>query len=307
MSSTPLSGVLAPVITPFAADLTPDAGRLVAHCRWLVSQNCGLALFGTNSEANSLSVDERLRLLDAVVAGGVEPTKMMPGTGCCSLVDSARLTAHAVSHGVGGVLMLPPFYYKNVSDEGLYRSFAEIIERVGDDRLRIYLYHFPQMSAVPFSVELVRRLVTGFPGIVVGMKDSSGERDRIHTMLEAFPGFGYFVGSEMLLLENLRAGGVGCISATANINPAAIARLCVSWQSSEADTLQAALDAVRGAVQAFPLIPALKTIVSHYSGDTSWNRLRPPLVELTSADGEKLLSALRDIHFEMPGLQQTTS
>jgi 4-hydroxy-tetrahydrodipicolinate synthase len=299
MSSNLLSGVLAPVVTPFSEDLAPDPERLVAHCRWLLSQNCGLAIFGTNSEANSLSVDERLRLLDAVVAAGLDPGRMMPGTGCCSIVDSARLTSHAVSHGAGGVLMLAPFYYKNVSDEGLYRNFAEVIERVGDDRLRVYLYHFPQMSAVPFSLELVQRLVRDFPGIVVGMKDSSGDRARIQAVLEALPGFGYFVGSEMLLLENLRAGGVGCISATANVNPAAIARLCDGYRSDEAEAMQAALDAVRGAVQAFPLIPALKTILSHYRHDPDWNRLRPPLVELGPKEGGELISVLQALHFEL--------
>lgn len=299
MSTNPLSGVFAPVVTPFSADLSPDPERLVAHSRWLASRGCGLALFGTNSEANSLSVDERLRLLDAVVEAGLEPKRMMPGTGCCSISDSARLTAHAVSHGVGGVLMLPPFYYKNVSDEGLYRSFAEVIERVGDDRLRIYLYHFPQMSAIPFGLDLVRRLVRDFPGIVVGMKDSSGDRSRIRTMLEAIPGFGYFVGSEMLLLENLRAGGAGCISATANVNPAAIARLCDEFRSETAEEMQASLDAVRGAVQAFPLIPALKTILAQSRSDPEWNRLRPPLVEMSPKEREALLASLRAVGFEL--------
>ena len=176
-----------------------------------------------------------------------------------------------------------------MSDEGLYRSFAEIIERVGDDRLRIYLYHFPQMSAVPLGIELVGRLIEAFPENVVGMKDSSGDTENLEAMLRTFPGFGYFAGSESLLLTNMRAGGVGCISATANINPAAIDGLFQKWQTDDADTLQESLDQVRGTVQQFPLVPALKTIISHYGSDSEWNRLRPPLVELDEVQGEKLI------------------
>ena len=298
-----MSGVLAPVVTPFTSDLTPDAERLLKHCRWLQDQNCGLAVFGTNSEANSLSVGERTRLLDMLIEQGLDPKRMMPGTGCCSIVDSVTLTKHALAHGVGGVLMLPPFYYKGVSDEGLYRTFAEIIERVGDDRLRIYLYHFPQMSQVPLGIELVGRLRESFPRIVVGMKDSSGDRDNLNAVLSAFPGFGYFAGNETLLLANMRAGGVGCISATANVNPKAMDGLFQNWQTDDADSMQSSLNDVRGAVQQFPLVPALKKIISHYAGDPEWNRLRPPLVELAEADGDKLIADLDAVGFEMQGIR----
>ncbi len=301
-SSRLMSGVLAPVVTPFRQDLTPDRDRFLRHCRWLLSQNCGLAAFGTNSEANSLSVDERVQLLDSLLEAGLDPKRMMPGTGCCALTDTVRLTSHAVAQGVGGVLMLPPFYYKGVSDEGLYRSFAEVIDRVGDDRLRIYLYHFPQMSAVPISIGLVGRLREAFPGVVVGMKDSSGDREHLEAVLRAFPGFGMFAGNETLLLANLRAGGVGCISATSNVNPSAIDRLFQKWQEEDADAMQASLNDVRLAVQQFPLVPALKKIISHYARDPEWNRLRPPLVELGETDGKKMIAALEKHGFEMPGV-----
>ena len=297
-----LEGVLAPVVTPFQRDLSPDGKRLIRHCRWLLEQNCGLAVFGTNSEANSLSVEERIELLDLLLDAGLDPKRMMPGTGCCALPDTVRLTSHAVEAGAAGVLMLPPFYYKGVSDEGLYRSFAQVIDRVGDDRLRVYLYHFPQMSAVPFSLELVGRLREAFPGIVVGMKDSSGDRAHLESVLRAFPGFGMFAGNETLLLANMRAGGAGCISATANVNPAAIDRLFRNWRSGEAEAIQASLNDVRLAVQQFPLVPALKKIVSHFASDPEWNRLRPPLVELAESDGRKLISDLEKLRFEMPGL-----
>jgi 4-hydroxy-tetrahydrodipicolinate synthase len=303
MKSTPLmSGVLAPVVTPFHRDLSPDGERLLRHCRWLLQRNCGLAVFGTNSEANSLSVEERMQTLDRLIDAGLDASRMMPGTGCCAFPDTVRLTAHAVSRGVGGVLMLPPFYYKGVSDEGLYRSFAEVIDRVGDDRLRVYLYHFPQMSAVPLSIELVGRLRDGFPSVVVGMKDSSGDREHLEAVLRAFPGFGMFAGNETLLLANLRAGGAGCISATANVNPAAIDRLFQSWRKEDAESIQASLNDVRLAVQRFPLVPALKKIISHYAADPEWNRLRPPLVELSDPQGKELIADLDKVGFSMPGV-----
>ncbi|HET6367964.1 MAG TPA: dihydrodipicolinate synthase family protein, partial [Pseudomonadales bacterium] len=213
-----ISGVLSPVVTPFRADLSPDPERFVRQCRWLLSQNVGLAVFGTNSEANSLSVDEKIELLDRLVAAGLDPARMMPGTGACALTDTVRLTAHAVKAGCGGVLMLPPFYYKGVSDDGLFRSFAEVIERVADVRLRVYVYHIPPVSQVPITLPLIERLLKAYPGTVAGVKDSSGDWGNTKAMLDAFAasGFDVFAGSETFLLANMRGGGKGCISATAN-------------------------------------------------------------------------------------------
>src|SRR5258706_8891247 len=161
-----IKGVLSPVVTPFKTDLSPDPARFVKQCRWLLSQDVGLAVFGTNSEANSLSTEEKIELLDRVVAGGVDPGRLMPGTGCCALTDSVRLTAHAMKLGAGGGLMLPPFYYKGVSDDGLFRSFAEVIERVGDRRLRLYVYHLPPVFQVPIILGLIQRLLKAHPGIL---------------------------------------------------------------------------------------------------------------------------------------------
>src|SRR5260370_3506155 len=143
-----IRGVLAPVVTPFRADLSPDRERFIRHCQWLLLQNCGLAPFGTTSEANSMSTDERISLLEVLIAAGIDPSRMMPGTGCCSIVDTVALTAHAVKHGCAGVLMLPPFYYKDVSEEGLYFYFSDVLQCVGDTRLRIYLYHIPPVAII---------------------------------------------------------------------------------------------------------------------------------------------------------------
>jgi len=297
-----MSGVLSPVVTPFKADLSVDPARLTRQCRWLLSQNCGLAVFGTNSEGNSLSVEEKIDLVDALVDGGVDTGRMMPGTGACAIPDAVRLTAHAVKRGCAGVLMLPPFYYKGVSDEGLFRAYSEVIQRVGDARLRIYLYHIPPVAQVPVTLTLIERLLKDYPEVVVGIKDSSGDWDNTQAMLKRFPDFAVFAGSESFLLANMRGGGAGCISATANINPAAIHALYAGWQEAGADAMQAKLDDLRGAVQKFPMIPALKAAVAHYSGDAGWARVRPPLVELTVDQKAGLVAELEKRGFAMPGL-----
>src|SRR6266705_3927738 len=181
-----IRGVLAPVVTPFKADLSPDRERFIGHCQWLLSQNCGLAVFGTNSEANSMSAEERMKLLDILVATGIDTSRMMPGTGCCSIVETVELTTHAVRHGCAGVLMLPPFYYKDVSEEGLYRYFSEVVQRVGDARLKIYLYHIPPVAVVGITTGLVERPLAAYPNAIAGMKDSSGDWNNTKTFLDAF-------------------------------------------------------------------------------------------------------------------------
>src|SRR3982750_4856101 len=247
-----IEGVLSPVVTPFRKDYSPDEDRFVRHCRWLLKSGCaGLAIFGTNSEANSMSVAEKRTLLEALAAGGVSPSQLMPGTGHCALSDSIELTRAAVRLGCAGVLMLPPFYYKGVSDEGLYRNFAEVIERVGDERLQLYLYHIPPVSQVPISLALIEKLVSKYPGIVAGVKDSSGDWSNTKAMLDNFSknNFDVFAGGEEFLLANMRGGGKGCITATGNVNPAAIDELYKNWRSADADAQQAAITATRKLVQ----------------------------------------------------------
>jgi 4-hydroxy-tetrahydrodipicolinate synthase len=300
-----ITGVLSPVVTPFKADLSPDPERFVRQCRWLLSQDVGLAVFGTNSEANSLSSDEKVELLDRLVAAGVDPGRMMPGTGCCALTDSVRLTAHAMKLGCGGVLMLPPFYYKGVSDDGLFRNFAEIIERVGDRRLKIYLYHIPPVSQVAITLPLIERLLKAYPGIVAGAKDSSGDWNNTKAYLDNFAkqGFDVFPGSETFLLQGMRGGGVGCISATANVNPGAIARLFATWQAADADRQQERLNEIRAIFARLPMIPALKAAIAHYGGDAAWSTVRPPLVELAPQQKASLVADLGKAGFTMPGLK----
>jgi 4-hydroxy-tetrahydrodipicolinate synthase len=300
-----ITGVLSPVVTPFKADLSPDPERFVRQCRWLLTQNVGLAVFGTNSEANSLSVEEKIELLDRLVAAGLDPARMMPGTGHCALTDSVRLTAHAVKVGCGGVLMLPPFYYKGVSDDGLFRSFAEVIERVGESRLRVYVYHIPPVSQVPITTGLVERLLKAYPAQTAGMKDSGGEWKNTQAFIDAFAksGFDVFAGSETFLLQNMRAGGAGCISATANVHPGPIAHLFDTWQAADAERQQARLDEIRGTFAKFPMIPALKAAIAHHGGEPAWATVRPPLVDLTAEQAKALVTELDQRHFTMPGLK----
>ena len=326
-----ICGVLAPVVTPFKSDLSPDSQRFITHCKWLLSQNCGLAVFGTNSEANSLSLEERLNLLDELVAAGIDPSRMMPGTGCCSIMETVELTKQAVGHGCAGVLMLPPFYYKDVSEEGLYRYFSEVVQRVGDARLKIYLYHIPPVAVVGITTGLVERLLAAYPNAIAGMKDSSGDWNNTRMFLDAFvtasparTGFDIFVGSESFLLANMRNGGVGTISATANVNPAAIHELyrkCsgvrvkrrsnqkalgTSASTTELEHDQARLNVVRQVFSSrkFPsMIAAMKQAIAIYTNDPAWAKVRPPLVELTPEQAKTLAAELKAISFEMPGLR----
>lgn len=327
VASKRIRGVLAPIVTPFRADLSPDRERFIRHCKWLLLQNCGLAPFGTTSEANSMSTDERISLLDALVAAGIDPSRMMPGTGCCSIVETVALTAHAVKHGCAGVLMLPPFYYKDVSEEGLYRHFSEVVQRVGDARLRIYLYHIPPVAIVAITPRLVERLLKAYPNAIAGMKDSSGDWNNTKTFLDAFAetarpartGFDVFVGSETFLLANMRNGGAGTISATANVNPRAIHELyaeCtrnqtsdIGHQTSELEQQQARLNVVREVFsRKFPsMIAAIKQAIAIYANDPEWARVRPPLVELTTAQAKLLGAELKAIGFAMNGIRDTES
>lgn len=291
------SGVISPVLTPFGEDGGPDADRFIEHCEWLLEDGCtGLAPFGTTSEANSLGLDERMELLEDIVDAGIDPAKLMPGTGMCSIADASILTQHAVDLGCGGVLMLPPFYYKNPSEEGIFRFFADVIDDVDDDRLRVYLYHIPPVAQVGFSLKLIERLIKEFPGIVVGLKDSSGDWTNTKAILDAFPKFEVFPGSEVFLLDGLRNGAAGCISATANVNARGIRQVFDHWQGSDADQLQAKITGLRKAIQAYPMIPVLKALIAHFRDDAGWAEVRPPFTAMSEAEARKAVEALAEAH-----------
>ncbi|MEZ5669743.1 MAG: dihydrodipicolinate synthase family protein [Alphaproteobacteria bacterium] len=293
MKAGELGGVWVPVLTPFTADLEPDRDRHARLCRDLLADGAdGLAVFGTTSEANSMSPAQRMRQLDGLIAAGIPAERTMPGTGACAIDDAVALTRHAVRAGASAVLMLPPFYYKGVSDDGLFRFVAEVIERVGDDRLQLLLYHIPPVAQVGFSPALVGRLVEAFPGTVVGIKDSSGDWDNTATYLREFPQLRIFPGSEVFLLDGLRAGGAGCITATGNVNAAGIRRVYADWRGTQADGLQAEATRIRKLVQTHPMVPALKRIVATVYDDEGWALTCPPMQPLGEAASRALLDSL---------------
>jgi 4-hydroxy-tetrahydrodipicolinate synthase len=299
-----LPAVLSPVLTPFKEDGHPDAQKLLKQCQWLESNGVGQAIFGTNSEANSMSAQQKMSTLSALIEGGLNPAHMMPGTGASSLDETVSMTRHAVQHRCAGVLMLPPFYYKDVTDDGLFAHFSEVIQKVGDAGLQVYIYNIPPVTKINLSLSLLERLNKEYPKTVVGMKDSSGDWAYTESVIKllAPSGFRVYAGSEVFLMRALRAGGVGCISATANVNPRAIAELAAHWRESDADQRQADLDQVRSVFAQYQMIAGMKTAVAHYSKDSEWLRVRPPLMQLSADQQVKLLSELQKMNFSMPGL-----
>jgi 4-hydroxy-tetrahydrodipicolinate synthase len=287
-------GVLAAVLTPMDGDLAPNHAAFSAHCHRLLEAGChGLSVFGTTGEANSLSVSERLAALEALLENGVPARTLLPGTGSCALTDTVRLSRAALEAGTAGVLVLPPFYYKGVGDDGLFRFFAEVVERIGDDRLRLYLYHIPHMTGVELGLPLISRLIDAYPGAIAGTKDSSGDRERIKTLCREFPHFSVLAGSETLLLETLRSGGEGCISATVNVTARHARQVYdahASGRDDEAQALQEHLSALRASIEAYPVIPALKALMTDLTGENTWRNLRPPLSELDEEQAQNLLA-----------------
>jgi 4-hydroxy-tetrahydrodipicolinate synthase len=296
--------VLSPVLTPFKVDGSPDAQKLLKQCKWLDANGVGQAIFGTNSEANSMSDPQKMSTLTALIEGGLNPEHMMPGTGTSSVDATVTMTRHAVDHKCAGVLMLPPFYYKDITDDGLFAYFSEVIQKVGSSALQIYIYNIPPVTKINLSLSLLERLTKEYPKTVVGMKDSSGDWAYTESVIKllAPSGFRVYAGSEVFLMRTLRAGGVGCISATANVNPKALAELAAQWRESNADERQADLDKLRAIFAQYQMIAGMKTAVAHYSKDPDWLRVRPPLMQLTSEQQAKLLSELQKANFSMPGL-----
>jgi 4-hydroxy-tetrahydrodipicolinate synthase len=291
-----VTGVFAAASTPFNADLTIDHGRLGAHCRRLLDEGChGIALLGTTGEANSLSVGERKAVVESVLKSGVRPDQLAPGVGVAAVPETIELTRHALSQGVTKVVMLPPFYYKGVSDDGLFAAYSRIIEGIGNNRLRIILYHIPPMSAVPLSRDLVKRLLAAFPGIVVGIKDSSGDLANMEAMARENPQLSVLAGADPLMLPLLKSGGAGCITACANLVARNLRFVFDNWRdagkAADVESNQARIVAWRTYANAFgPQLPTVKSLLELTTGEPGWRRVRPPLIENAGAQ----LKEMRD-------------
>jgi 4-hydroxy-tetrahydrodipicolinate synthase len=288
-------GVFSAALTPLDPELAPDHARFVAHCRHLLDEGCdGVALLGTTGEANSFSAAERIALLEAVVAAGISPQRLLPGTGVAALSETVALTRHALSVGVDTVVMLPPFYYKGVTDDGIFASYSEVVQRIGDARLKVVLYHIPQMSAQPISHALIERLRAAYPSTFTGIKDSSGDFANMTAMVERFPGFSVLVGADPLLLPLLRKGGAGCITATSNLVARDLAYVYKHFRDSDDDTAleaaQARIVKARELVSRFPQMASLKALVAERTGHAGWQRLRPPLESLPPEQVKELLA-----------------
>ncbi|MBT8107385.1 MAG: dihydrodipicolinate synthase family protein [Gammaproteobacteria bacterium] len=291
-----MQGVRTPLLTPFNDNLSIATDLFVAHAQRLLHEGCaGLVPFGTTGEALSVGIDERIAAVRALVDSGIDPDRLIPGTGVSNLVDTARLSRACLDMGCAAVMVLPPFYYKNVSDGGLFRYYAELIARIGSDA-RIYLYHIPPIAVVGVSVELAARLRAAFPGQIVGIKDSSGDWDNTRALLD-IDGLVVFPGSELPLIEALERGAPGCISATANTNAAAIAAV-IQAHSDAAPERAAALHAEVVRYRTLLLeqhepIAAQKRLLALRSGDARWANVRPPLTPMAEEAGRELAAILR--------------
>ncbi|WP_184393964.1 dihydrodipicolinate synthase family protein [Rhizobium sp. BK650] len=289
MNNHKITGVYSAATTPLNADGSPDLGLFTEHCERLIEEGChGVALLGTTGEANSFSLTERRTILEAALEAGISADELLPGTGVVAIPETVELTKHALSLGVTKVVMLPPFYYKGVSDEGLFAAYAQVLEKIGDSRLQVILYHIPQVSGVPLSIPLLCRLVEAFPETVVGIKESAGDFNNMQAIVAACPGFSVLCGADPLLLPLLKAGGAGCITATSNLVAHSLRTVYDhvhdETRSVEVETAQARINAFRTLSNSYVQIPTIKAMVGLKTGNAGWRRTRPPLVPLNDAE-----------------------
>ena len=286
-----IRGLWCALLTPLDGKGNVDGARLARHARELMAQGIdGVAPFGTTGEGQSFSQREREAGLASLIEGGVAPQKIVAGTGAASLTETIALTRHAVQAGSAACLVLPPFFFKEISDDGLYAWYARLIEGVGDSRLRVLLYHIPQVSGIPFSIDLVARLARDFPGIVAGVKDSAGEWENTQRLLQRVPGLAIFVGHEPHLPRLLQAGGAGTICGVANVRPALVKAL-MQPKASE-DDIARVVEFIEIAFRQ-PFLPAFKAIVAERTGDPGWLAVRAPLVPLDAGQRQTLHQALQ--------------
>lgn len=281
MTAKTLSGVIAAIATPIGADGSPDLKRAVRLARYLLDNGCdGLNVLGTTGEATSFSVAERKAVMDAYKADGLPMERLMVGTGAAAVSDAIALTRHAAELGFAGALVLPPFYYKGVPDDGLVAYIDALVKATTQRPIPIYLYHFPAMSGLPWHVRLIERLLESFPARIVGLKDSSGDMAFARSATAVSQDFAVFPSTEACLLEARSGAFAGCISATANLN----ADLCAAaWRRGDTAALNAAV-AIRNLFEGKPLVSGVKALLAHIHGDAEFVRVRPPLAPFSAAD-----------------------
>lgn len=281
------------VPTPLDDGLNPDIGRLQEHCSALLAAGCdGIALFGTSGEGPSFTVDERIAALEALLTGGLDPARVIVGTGCAALPDTVRLTRHAAAAGCAGQLIVPPFFFGQPTDDGVFAAYAQILEHCAAERPRVLLYHIPGVSGVALGIETIEKLAGAFPELVVGVKDSSGHWDYTARLIARRGLLEVFVGNEPDIARALAAGGAGTICGLANVVPGLLRRLCDDPAGPDGGRLSAAVTALASGFDRRPVIPALKAMMAAATGDAAWNRLRPPLTALGQDDIRELAALL---------------
>ena len=282
-----LEGVIAAIATAVDGNGEPDGVRSVALARFLLANGCdGLNVLGTTGEATSFSLDQRRRVMTAYARSGLPLDRMMVGTGAAALADAIAMTKHAAALGFAGALVLPPFYYKGVPDDGLVAYIETLVRATAAKPIPIYLYHFPAQSGLPWHVALIRRLLDTFGERIVGLKDSSGDMKFAHAAASISPHFKVFPSTEAVLMEARAGAFAGCISATANLNSDLCAR---AFHQGDAAALEEAV-AIRKLFDGRPLVPGVKALLAHIHGDPAWARVLPPLAEFPAADRAAVVS-----------------
>lgn len=299
-NALPVSGVFCAAATPILEDGAPDHASFAAHCKGLIAEGChGVALLGTTGEANSFSIAQRQQLLDGVISAGVDPQALLPGTSQTNIADSVTLVKHAVDVGVKACVVLPPFYYKGVSDEGLFRFYARLVEGVGSDDLRIILYHIPPIAQVGLSIDLVGRLREAFPGVFIGIKDSSGKLESMQAYAASFENFSVLAGADPLMLPLLKSGGAGCITSSSNLIGRHLRTVFDNWfdpaQADAVEAAQARINAWRDLSNAYVQLPTVKAMLARRRDNDGWLRVCPPLVELTPAEVETVWARMAEL------------
>ncbi len=298
----PLNGVYTASLTPLTASFEPNIPALVRHAQWLLeSGSDGVALLGSTGEANSLTLEQRLSIIEQT-ARELPPDRLMLGTGSCALQDAVRLTKASVDVGVYSVLVLPPFYYKPQSDESVLRFYSELILSVDEPRLRIIFYNFPKLSGYNFSVKILQELKQRFGDIAAGIKDSSGEWKNMLGIVQNIPDFMMYTGTETLLLDILKKGGAGCITATANLIALECQRVYQAWKNNKqkvAEQAQMNLTDLRKTLENYPLVSELKSLFAAHTNAEEWENMLPPFALILDKQVEELTEQIRALGLDL--------
>jgi 4-hydroxy-tetrahydrodipicolinate synthase len=298
----PLNGVYTASLTPLTASFEPNIPALVRHAQWLLeSGSDGVALLGSTGEANSLTLEQRLSIIEQT-ARELPPDRLMLGTGSCALQDSVRLTKASVDAGVFSVLVIPPFYYKPQSDESVLRFYSELISSVDEPRLRIIFYNFPKLSGYNFSVKILQELKQRFGDIAAGIKDSSGEWKNMLGIVQNIPDFMVYTGTEALLLDILKKGGAGCITATANLIAPECQRVYQAWKNNKqkvAEQAQMNLTDLRKTLENYPLVSELKSLFAAHTNAEEWEKMLPPFAPILDKQVEELTEQIKGLGLDL--------